>query len=273
MSLINDALKKAQRQRSDDPLAPATPGAPVVKRDAPRSANSMLLFAGGGLAIAVIAVLVTLLLLKRSPEPAAPAVVATNKPAAAPASAGPATPTPAPASTNANPVTPALTSANSLALPPLELPAPAKSAALPPTETKPAPAGSLKAEAAPLSRSNRPEPAASGAPAVISPNAKIPAAPATTPLPAPSAQLATPPPTPAAVAREAEPDPRIHAFVDGLKITGVRPAGNDSRVLMSDRVFRVNDIVERTLGVRLIKVEADNVTFSDANGVIYVKYF
>src|SRR5436190_22924212 len=91
MSLINDALKKAQRQRSDDPLDAANPGAPVVKRDAPRSANSMLLFAGGGLAIAVIAVLVTLLLLKRSPEPTATAVVATSK-TATPAAAAPVTP-------------------------------------------------------------------------------------------------------------------------------------------------------------------------------------
>jgi hypothetical protein len=42
---------------------------------------------------------------------------------------------------------------------------------------------------------------------------------------------------------------------------------------MNDRVYRVNDIVERSLGVRLIKVEADNLTFSDANGFTYVKYF
>lgn len=42
---------------------------------------------------------------------------------------------------------------------------------------------------------------------------------------------------------------------------------------MNDRVYRLNDIVERTLGVRLIKVETNSLTFSDANSVTYVKFF
>ncbi len=47
--------------------------------------------------------------------------------------------------------------------------------------------------------------------------------------------------------------------------------GADSRVLINERVYRVNDIVERTLGVRLIKVEPGVITFSDVNGVTYAK--
>jgi len=43
--------------------------------------------------------------------------------------------------------------------------------------------------------------------------------------------------------------------------------------LMNDRVFRVNDIVERTLGLKLIKVEPELLTFSDGNGMIYTKQF
>ena len=42
---------------------------------------------------------------------------------------------------------------------------------------------------------------------------------------------------------------------------------------MNERVYRVNDIVERNLGVRLIKAEVDNLTFSDGRGVTYVKHF
>ena len=42
---------------------------------------------------------------------------------------------------------------------------------------------------------------------------------------------------------------------------------------MNDRVYRVNDVVDRTLGVRLTKVSTDSLTFTDANGVTYVKYF
>ena len=48
--------------------------------------------------------------------------------------------------------------------------------------------------------------------------------------------------------------------------------GADSRVLINERVYRINDIVERTLGIRLIKVEPGILTFSDANGVTYAKY-
>jgi hypothetical protein len=33
----------------------------------------------------------------------------------------------------------------------------------------------------------------------------------------------------------------------------------------------VNDIVERTLGVRLTKVTPSSLTFADQNGVTYVK--
>ena len=54
---------------------------------------------------------------------------------------------------------------------------------------------------------------------------------------------------------------------------GIRSSGNESRVLMNDRVYRVNDIVERSLSLRLTKVEADHLTFTDADGIPYVKYF
>jgi ribosome-associated protein YbcJ (S4-like RNA binding protein) len=58
-----------------------------------------------------------------------------------------------------------------------------------------------------------------------------------------------------------------------LKVTGIRSSGTDSKVLMNDRVFRVNDVVDRSLGVRLTKVSSDSLTFTDANGAVYVKYF
>ena len=71
----------------------------------------------------------------------------------------------------------------------------------------------------------------------------------------------------------AKPDDRVTAFVEGVKVTGIRSSGSESRVLMNERVYRVNDIVDRTLGVRLVKVAVDSLTFADANGVTYVKYF
>ncbi|MES2692233.1 MAG: hypothetical protein V4773_02090, partial [Verrucomicrobiota bacterium] len=77
-------------------------------------------------------------------------------------------------------------------------------------------------------------------------------------------------PPPAAAAKT---DERIAAFVDAIKVTGIRSSGAESRVLMNDRVYKVNDIVERTLGVRLVKVAPDSLTFSDNNGFTYVKLF
>jgi hypothetical protein len=61
--------------------------------------------------------------------------------------------------------------------------------------------------------------------------------------------------------------------VESVKVTGIRSTGTDGRALMNGQVYRVNQIVERTLGVRLVKVEVDSLTFADANGVTYVKYF
>jgi hypothetical protein len=38
-------------------------------------------------------------------------------------------------------------------------------------------------------------------------------------------------------------------------------------------VYRLNDVVDYTLGLRLTKVTADGLTFTDANGTTYVKNF
>jgi len=85
---------------------------------------------------------------------------------------------------------------------------------------------------------------------------------------APVAQ-STPPP---ALAPDA-PDERVTAFVESVRVTGIRSSGSDSRVLMNERVYRVNDVVERNLNVRLVKAGADSLTFADPRGVLYVKRF
>ena len=69
------------------------------------------------------------------------------------------------------------------------------------------------------------------------------------------------------------PNERIATFVESIRISGLRSMGSESRVLINDRVYRVNDTVERTLGVRLVKVEPNALTFVDAQGVQYVKHF
>jgi hypothetical protein len=91
-----------------------------------------------------------------------------------------------------------------------------------------------------------------------------PAAVAPTANPAPASTATVP-------AGAAKPDERIAAYVEALRITAIR--ANDNKVIMNEKVYRVNEIVERNLGVRLVKVANDSLTFADGNGVTYVKYF
>jgi len=102
-----------------------------------------------------------------------------------------------------------------------------------------------------------------------------------TPAPSPAPPPATaatgapvsPPPRPAvSLPPIIKPDERITAFVEAMRIKSVRVAGADSRVLINDRVYRVGEIIDRTLGIRLATVAASQLTFSDANGTTYVKY-
>ena len=237
MSLINDALKKAQRLRHDGPadaapLAPdAAGGAPIAKRSQPRSANTIVLIGGGAVVLVLLSVVVTLYLFNRTP--ATPP--ATTSPAPAP------TPVTTPAASTPSAVAPAT---------PLQIPVPT------PAAPPPAPIVETKQPATPITQS----------PSV-----------AITPTPTPAtptiAPTLPPTPAPAPAAAPAMPDERITAFVESVRVAGIRSSGTESRVLMNDRVFRVNDIVERTLGVRLVKVEVDSLTFADANGTTYVKYF
>ena len=216
MSLINEALKKAQRLRHEEPApgspAPdAVPAERVSQRPPTRSNSTLVLLVAGGVALVVLSVVVTVFLLNRP-------------------SATPVTPVAAVA-----PEAPAI-----------------------PTALVPAIRPPVIAATEPASPTNAaPEPE------------KI--------LPAPAVIAAAPPdPVPAAPSRPAadpQPDPRIAAFVEAIRVAGIRSSGNESRVLMNERVYRVNDVVDRTLNVRLTKVETDTLTFADANGFSYVKNF
>ena len=226
MSLINDALKKAQRVRHEEPSAIAEPGATgantrIPKRGRAHSANTTILLGSGAVVLVVLSVVVTVYLVNRTPEPAAkPASPATTTLAAKPGETG----APAPAVV--------------VVAPKLDLASPSATTlstavpTTPPSITKPATPGT-------------------------------PITPATL----------TPAPVVAAPVALAKPEEQVVVFVESLKVAGVRSSGNESRVLMNERVYRVNDIVERTLGLKLIGVAAGTLTFSDPAGATYVKNF
>lgn len=235
MSLINEALKKAQRSRSGDPADSAGMAVGemlVAKRRPPTSARMMLLYAAGGLVAFVLCVVGTVYFL--------------NRPAAQPA-------TPAPA------IKPVANAPAPVTAPVVSLPTPSPAA----TPPAPKPAAATTPEPAPVAVVDKPAPAPAVTPAprpVTPPVAVIPdpvpAAPALRPAPAANA------------------DERVQLYLETVRITAVRALGGpDSRVMMNDRVYRVNDIVDRNLSLRLTKVEASQLTFTDANGVPYIKYF
>ncbi len=243
MSLINDALKKAQRERSEGGME-ATGPTPGSARTSTPGGKSLALIAGGALALVVVSVGTTIYLLNRPARTPAPQVAANPQPVA-PA----ATPTPTPETPKAV-VT--------------ETPPPAIATKPAIVETKPAaapanPVATQVAAVPPPTTPAAPVAAATPAPATPEPQKRVESA----AVPAPVA--ATPSPAPS--------DDRIHQFLDNLRVAGVRAAGNDSRVMMNDKVYRLNEIVDRNLSLRLIKVEANNLTFSDINGNMYVKFF
>ena len=99
--------------------------------------------------------------------------------------------------------------------------------------------------------------------------------------PAPPPQVAEEPAAATAAAATPAPEPmvegsladRINTYVDKVRVTGIRTSESGSKVLMNDHVYRINDIVDRKLGLRLVKIASDSLTFADASGATYVKNF
>ena len=233
MSLINEALKKAQHQRTGPSDAPPMPGGSMGPRGGSGMPKGMLVMIGAGACVViVISVVATVMFINRTPAPkiaaSTPAVPVAV--AAEPKAAAPLTPSPVVIA----PVT-------------IKIPLPVA----PPVETPPAPHAVAD---------NTPAPA--------------PAAASTAPVaaaPVPTAE------TPATVAKEPVAEgslaDRINDYVDKLRVTGIRTSESGSKVLMNDKVYRANDIVNRALGLRLVKIAADSLTFADASGATYVKNF
>ena len=223
MSLINDALKKAARQRSEEQADVAPPSQwggrkRIPRRGAPMTVKTLVLLLGGGAVLIVASVIVTFVMVARKPEPKA-AVEATPTPVA---------PTPEPPPT----VTVKIPDATVVSVP---HPSPPPPTAAPVAEEVPSPTAAPAAEVA------VPVAAADGV------------------------RVAPPPPQ-----SRAE---RIQTYIDNLRVTGVRAAGAESKALVDGHVYRVNDLLDRALGIRLVQVDVDHLTLVDSTGVTYIKSF
>jgi len=252
MSLINEALKRAQHQRKVDEagFAPPMPGGSahrITHRGKPMASQTLLLIVAGSAVLVVLTVVATVYLLRDNAV----------RPAAHP---GPAGPPAAVADQSPTDSTPTVV---------LAIPSPVTQPASEPSPA--APVVSVPVVVPPVEK-----PTTSGTlPAAPADASTPPATVATTPRPAPTipapAKPAVVKANPQAANVPLTPDQDVLIYLDNLKIGGVRFSGVDSKVLIGDRVFRVNDVIERNFGLRLVEVQPDRLFFVDARGVAYTK--
>jgi hypothetical protein len=256
MSLINDALKKAQKQRTGDspPLA-AMPGvggesaAKIAKRGKPADFNTQLkrlaMGAGGVLVIVIAGGYFVLRASHRRPaEPSQkPASTeAVQNPATLPASdsklpaSSPQVTFTLPIAPPAAPVSSITSTADSESIPTHSTEVPAVQT---PAPASPAPTKPIEAKPALLVDAN-------------SSAGQTPVGP-----PHPTVKL----------------DSKSINFIENLHIAGIRASATDSKVLMNDRVYRIGDIVEHNLGLKLTGITASSLTFEDENGGRYTRNF
>ena len=215
MSLINEALKKAQHQRTGSALdAPPMPGGGGGRGRQGMPKGTVWLMVAGAALVVVISVAATVYFVNRTPE--------TKLAAATPAISAPVVVTPAAAT-----VAVTVPAPSTVAIAPIVIPVPPPVVEIP---TAPPPAVETDAAAAVTT---------AGAEPVV----------------------------------EGSLADRIAAYVDKVRVGGIRTSETGSKVLMNDKVYRLNDVVDRKLGLRLVKISADSLTFADVNNATYVKNF
>jgi hypothetical protein len=91
------------------------------------------------------------------------------------------------------------------------------------------------------------------------------------PQPEPVVVAELPPPPPPV--RVNNPDPEILAFVDSLRVRGIRIANGEAKVLMNDKVYKTGEIVNHPMNLKLSEVSPDGLLFEDVQGNTYVARF
>ncbi len=268
MSLINDALKKAQKQRTGDaPSLTAMPSvggesaARIARRGKPAGFNTLIAWISlGVVALAVVIVGAVFLLRPKAPAPTAPVTASAPTPSASTPSATDqgfsyAAVPPAPPRLAPSPSATAVPNSGSLALP-----AAPQSPALAVVAPNGAPAHAM------------PVVPASASPTVVSAPTPLVVAP-TEPSRASAAVQLPPEARPAASASTRKFEPRAIKYIDSIRVAGIRASANDSKVLMNDRVYRIGDIVEAEMGLKLAGIATNALTFEDENGARYTRNF
>lgn len=68
-------------------------------------------------------------------------------------------------------------------------------------------------------------------------------------------------------------EPRAIQFIENIKVAGIMARPTDSKVLMNDRVYRIGSLVEAEMGLTLVGITANSLTFEDERGGRYTRTF
>ncbi len=250
MSLINEALKKAQKQRTGEsaplPSIGGESAERIARRGKPAGFNALVTRIVIGVVAVVAIVAVTIVFLRRpSAEPVA------TKPAA------PLAQTPAPVAQ-----TPAVVQ-SSVTKPVEVAPQPVVQAPVvaPPQHQNPAP---VIVVAQPKPEPIKLEPA---------PTKTEPVAPVVTTTVVAAPVITVPAAEAARPLAPGKLEPRAITFIEAIRVTGIRASGSDRKVLMNDRVYRLGDLVEPEMGLTLVGIATNALTFQDERGAKYTRNF
>ena len=237
MSLINDALRKAQKQRTGEMPAlssmPAIGGesaARIAKRTRPAGFYTLLIRLGAGVALLAVVIIGGVVLLRKKSGP----VESTTPPVQTTT-----------AQTSAAVQTPVQTLTPQ---PQAAAPQPATTTFVVPVVVTPTPTAAKSP--APTSQAEAPKPVAAATAAPV---------------------MAKPEPVKPAVTGKL--DPKAIQFIESLKVVGIRASTTDSKVLMNDRVYRIGNIVEHEMGIKLTGITSNSLTFEDEHGGSYTRTF
>lgn len=271
MSLINDALKKAQKQRTG--AAPALASMPsvggetphrIAKRAKPAGFDTLIVRAGAGAGIALLLAVGGYFAFRGAPEDRGQKTEVSNQApsqSASPNAGSPLQPSPDLRLTSAD-------GPSASSNPQVSVPQPAAAPVFTlPVAPKPEPVASVPASEP---QASRPTPQASvPSPAPASPTRLTGSDPRVSPF---RSQDSTP-------AQATGPqtalklEPRAIQFIENIKVAGIMARPTDSKVLMNDRVYRLGSIVEAEMGLTLVGITSDSLTFEDGNGGRYTRIF
>lgn len=68
-------------------------------------------------------------------------------------------------------------------------------------------------------------------------------------------------------------NPAIIGFLEDSRVTGVKAAGRQSRVLMNNRVYRIDSIIHEETGLRITEIQDNYINLVDESGIQYRKTF